>query len=241
MVLFHFPTCVGSPTAINKGFKALGLDHPFFPSISTQDQGSGKHLVGCKSSTSIAPKRRKSRSISTKKPKGKIEIVSRKSPITVLSNQKLRQSISTKSHHPTSIKKAKGKMKLLEFLSRGLDLPTAVAVICIWAGYKSRSTVYKWIEEDPEFTEQVLTVEMAVLGFLQMREFELAKGGQVLKDVKKTEFYSDGNVIRKKTHLEKRWKPPNAQACFRAIDRIRARLKRIEQAQGKAKALMEID
>ena len=132
-------------------------------------------------------------------------------------------------------------MKLLELLSRGMDLPCAVAAICLWAGYKSRSTVYKWIEEDEEYAEQVVTVEMAVLGFLKMIEFELAKGGQVLKDVKNTEFYYDGNVIRKKTHLEKRWKPPNAQACFRAIDRIRARLKRIEQAQDKAKALMEID
>lgn len=180
-------------------------------------------------------------SISTKKPKGKIAIKSRKSPITVPSNRNLHQSISTKSNHPTSIKKAKGKMKLLELLSRGMDLPCAVAAICLWASYKSRSTVYKWIEEDPEFADQVLTVEMAVLGFYQMLEMEAATGRQLLRETMEYENYYDGKVRKVKERVSRRWAKYDVRAIIHGLDRRLARLKRIQQAKDKAKALMEID
>lgn len=243
MVLFLFPICNGHLTTIERGFKASSFDDPSLPSISTQNQGFGDRLVECKASTSEAPRERAPSQISTEKyVPGEIEIVS-KSYKPAISKRKRRKSISTKPH-PTTIKKEEGKKLLLTFVSYGMTLPTAIRVICLLKGYKSRTTIYKWLE-DEEFAEEVYSAEIAIFGVFEMLEFQLAQGGQLLSVTEEHEYREKVTDRRKemveRTRLCKRWKPPNATAVLKGLERRLARLKRIEQAEDKAKALMEID
>ena len=100
------------------------------------------------------------------------------------------------------------------------------------------------LEESPEYADQVHTVEMAVLGLYQMLELEASKGGQLLRETVKNEYREKRSKERKEIkrveYRSRRWARINVQALLFGLKRRYARLKRIEQAEDKAKALMEL-
>jgi hypothetical protein len=108
-------------------------------------------------------------------------------------------------------------------------------------GYKSRTTVYKWLAEDPEFKEDVICMEMSIYGLLESVEMQAVSGGRMLRDELEVGYYPNGAMQRKRT--VKRWAPINARVLISAMERRSARLNRILKAKTREEeleALMEL-
>jgi hypothetical protein len=159
-------------------------------------------------------------------PEGKIRI-ERKFIYPIRYNKRKPRSIST-NEHPTTIRKKKGKRLALELIGMGMTFPSAVAFIMFKMGYKSRTTVYKWLE-DPEFKEDVICAESANIGILEVMEMQAAKGGQLIRETIEKENRVGKTYSKIRSYISRRWATPSVSVLIYALKRRSERLRKIDK------------
>lgn len=138
-----------------------------------------------------------------------------------------RKSISTK-YHPTTIRKEEGKRLLLELMSKGMTFPSAAAFLRFKMGYKSRTTIYKWLE-DPEFKDDVICSEWVALGIFEMLELQAAQGGQLLRETIEDEHRVGKSYRKDRRYVSRRWAAIDSRVVINALNRRGERLRKIDK------------
>jgi hypothetical protein len=95
-------------------------------------------------------------------------------------------------------------------------------------GYKSRTTVYKWLE-DPQFKEDVICAESANMGVLEVLEMQVAKGGQLIRETIEEENRVGKTYSKIRSYVSRRWAAINGAVLINALKRRGERLRRIDK------------